>query len=237
MVRKLVADIGLLTQADSNKQETTGNQQIKNHMKLNQVITGCALAAGLMAFAASNVQAGVVIDNSLYSPLNLKATVKYYDNNKVKQATETSKQLLKDLGFNGNVKLALGPSLSENWYDVYVINKDSVVANLTTSGLASVSQDESFYTYNEGNNNYKWQSEGTVSVNVNDGESDTFNVNGSGLYTEKYSSKWNDNNSNVNQNLNLKITDATGTSYVADLGSSLPTTISGSASGAGKIVD
>src|SRR5258706_5512722 len=104
-------------------------------MKLITGILGCALAAGLMTFAADKAQAGVVIDNTVYATFNLKISTQYQDGNKLKKASLTSKQFLKDIGFNGNVKLAV----NTDTYDVWVINKDTLMANLSTNDTLAIS--------------------------------------------------------------------------------------------------
>lgn len=115
-------------------------------MKLTTGILGCALAAGLMTFAPNTVQAGVVIGGNLYSPLKLKITVTYSQNGKLKKATVSSKDALKELGYPKSDSLAV----SRYSGDVWVINKDTLKANVSTNGYLTVNLDWIVYA-NKGN--------------------------------------------------------------------------------------
>jgi len=112
-------------------------------MKINHVITGCALAAGLMAFTPFQLSAGGFTDTNgaLYAPMNIQMKITYVatNHNKTmfKTATITSKQVLTDLGFNDNVTLAVGPGVTnDSPPSIYVINTKSktVMADLTAQG-------------------------------------------------------------------------------------------------------
>src|SRR5882757_8689413 len=85
-------------------------------MKKTTVILGCALVAGLMIFASGKAQAkDLVVSNEVYATFNLKLSTQFVDqNNKLKKASITSKQYLKDLGFNENkVQLAVNTTSKE----------------------------------------------------------------------------------------------------------------------------
>ena len=100
-------------------------------MKMINGVLGCALVAGLMTFAAEKAQAGVLIGGSLYCPMKLKMIVQYESGGKIKKLTVTAKEALKELGYNSQVRLA--EEYSFPW-DIYVINKNSLVRNLTNPG-------------------------------------------------------------------------------------------------------
>ena len=85
-------------------------------MKLNQIITGCALAVGLMACAPQS-PAGVVINNTVYAPLNLKATFSYTANGKTYKVKFTNKDILNYWNYDQGTFLAYANG------DVYAINQ------------------------------------------------------------------------------------------------------------------
>jgi len=84
-------------------------------MKLNHIITGCALAVGLMAFAPQS-QAGIVYENSLFSPLSLKAVFSFNYGGKVHKFTGTSQKILNYYNYPSGTTLAYYDG------DVYAIN-------------------------------------------------------------------------------------------------------------------
>jgi hypothetical protein len=105
-------------------------------MKLVQGVLGCALAAGLMTFAADNSQAAV-IENTIFAPINIKLTVYYVaSNGKIKAATLISKDVLKLLNYPKGDQLALATSDGADFDngDVCIINKDTLVDDLTADG-------------------------------------------------------------------------------------------------------
>lgn len=111
-------------------------------MKITTGILGCALVAGLMVFAPSQLKADVVgADGVLYSPLNIKLTVTTQnDKGKFTKKSISSKDVLKDLGYSGDVVL----TISLDTGDVVVVNKKSgaIISNLTTNDILSVTPDE-----------------------------------------------------------------------------------------------
>lgn len=101
-------------------------------MKLNFLkhIFVCALAAGLLAFATGNAAAGVVIGGQLYTPVSINVAVTYYDGTgKLKKLTISNKDILLLVGFGKNDQLARGSN-----DDIFVVDKTSVLADLTTDG-------------------------------------------------------------------------------------------------------
>ena len=105
-------------------------------MKFTHGILSCALASGLVGFAAQKAQASNdVINNVLYAPVNLKISATFDVNGKTKKATLTSKVLLTEiLDFSKGDQLAV----SANTGDVWVIDKNGLVEDLTAEGIATV---------------------------------------------------------------------------------------------------
>ena len=146
-------------------------------MKLNTIITGCALAAGLMA-SAFQIQAGVVIDNSLYVPLDFKVKFTYAQNTvvsgvssavvsttkaKLVSSTLTSSDLLNYLGF------PKGTVLVTDWEDVYAVNPktQTILEDLTSNGYVYL--DWSDYTWDESygpKGAYRYVESGTLDLEV-----------------------------------------------------------------------
>ena len=91
-------------------------------------ILGCALVAGLMAFAADKAQAGVVIGNVLYSPLKLKFTAQYTKSGKIKKFSVNNKEVLKKLGLSKDML-----AVSRNTGDVWLINKTTAIENISVA--------------------------------------------------------------------------------------------------------
>jgi hypothetical protein len=104
-------------------------------MKLTQGILGCALAAGLMAFASGQAQANDVIDNALYLPLNLKASVTFTINNKPKKVSLSNKILIVDiLELPKDTKLMV----SDDTGDVWAFSKENAPEDLTADGVLTI---------------------------------------------------------------------------------------------------
>jgi hypothetical protein len=198
-------------------------------MKLNSIL-GCALAAGLMAFAADKAQA-VVISNQLYIPFNLKLKGTYNDAGKMKKSSFTSKNALTDAGFNGKVTLALGPGTGENTFDVYVIQNNgknsNVIADLSTNGVMSVEPSGIVFT-DKGNTHTE---AGTVSVFLDTANAPLFTSDDDfeldGLYTFKFT-----DNGNGKVNSSFKATSLSGEGFIGDIDESAA--LEGSASGSGS---
>jgi len=208
-------------------------------MKLTTGILGCALVAGLMTFAANNVQAAesassgnIVINNTLYSPINVKLTVKFVDGDKIKTASATSKDLLADLGFDTKqVKLCLG----ENQV-VYVVNKKNgsainISSNMTVNADEQISTSKSSGKDDE---NFSYQSEGTVTVSF---EGNTTDFVLSGLYSASLSTKFNSDKSTENVKTSAKTMTLSGNASSEGLGENLPASGSASGSGSGTLQD
>ena len=135
-------------------------------MKLNflKPILAGALTFGLMTFAADQSKAAVVIGGQLYSPLNLKLVINYYNatGSSFQKMSASSKDILSQLGWPTSDQLALGPL-----GDVYVIDKSTVVADLTATGYFSVQFNQLLYTATSHNLNgaYSFKEMGVLAVN------------------------------------------------------------------------
>jgi hypothetical protein len=201
-------------------------------MKLTTGILGCALATGLMIFAADKAQASLVISNTVYAPMKLKLQTQYIDGNKWKKASITSKQWLKDQGYNDKVQLAV----NTDTYDIWVVNKDTLVANLSTNDMLTLN----FYLYNTAkpnSNKESYQEKGLIEIYTdNEASVDAFDV--SGPYSDNYSYGKTDKNGDYNYKENASAKNLSGTGNVPDL-SEGTLTVTGSASwkGNGKLAD
>jgi hypothetical protein len=198
-------------------------------MKMITGILGCALVAGLMTFAADKAQAGVVIANDVYSPLKLKITAQYLDGSKIKTMSISSKDVLKDLGYNSNVQLA---SASYAPFDIWVINKDTLVQDLSTNDTLYL--DYEYVVSNPGKNG-KYNEAGVLEVYFSsDMSSDYFDVYGVYSYssnTGKTSSKGTYKFKEM-----LKSKTMSGYAYFPSLSSSdIPVTGSASYNGSGTL--
>lgn len=210
-------------------------------MKYTQIITGCALAVGLMTVASNQTQAAssgssgkIVVDNALYSPINVKVTVKYVDGNKIKQASATSKDLLKDLGFNTQqVVLCLGED-----GDVYVVNKkngDVVDISASETNGMRVIINEQIYTEKysgKDDSKYNYNSEGQIEVQFM-GDSSQFDL--TGVYSAKLDNNTNSNKGTQQVKTSAQAKNLSGMGSVIDLGENLPATGSASGSGSGTL--
>jgi len=105
-------------------------------MKLTKTLM-CAMAVGAMAFATDQAQASskLVINGTLYVPINIKGTFSYVASaGKIKQKTATTKQVISQLGYAKGTMLAFGPGTGTNNADVYAINNGVVLYNLSGGG-------------------------------------------------------------------------------------------------------
>ncbi len=219
-------------------------------MKLNKIILSCALAAGL-ATVATQTQAGVVIENTLFTPLNVKAVVTYLDSKtgKLKQASVNSKTFLKSFGFTNGDKLAISIG-SAGTGDVYVINKNSVVEDLTTGGYVFVDGSDLISSSTGNKNKEKYTSAGTLTVSAysNPVFSEGFDqiasqnasafwmeVSGVYAYTETFTAP--NKKGKSSQTTNLKADALAGVGFDVDLddANTLPVTASLSGSGSGTV--
>lgn len=206
-------------------------------MKSTTVILGGALAAGLMTFASGNVEAGTVIDNGLYSDLKVKATLTYVDsNNKYKKVSYNNKDALAASGNTG-----AGHKLATHDGDVYVIDKDAVLANLTEEGYTETTLDEyiSIDTTSNNGNTEKHTGQGYIDSYFYDSTTPPYNaVNVYGVYSDSWTDKYNNNNSTVNASFSLKAKSLAAESFSYD-GESytdyLPGSGSISSDGSGKL--
>ena len=184
---------------------------------MNKVIVNMALAAGLLAFAPIQTQAGLVIDNSLVSPFKVKLVGSYVnDKNKIVKVTISNKDILSDLGAPKNSQLAYWES------DIVVINNKAI----WDDGFASITPDS--YTYNtvDGKNgSYKYVENGLVNI-AYDGTDFSFDVNG--VYNYRYNESAT-KNGDYSAGENFQSSSLTGSGY--DNASDLTLPITGSWSG------
>jgi hypothetical protein len=210
-------------------------------MKLTKTLM-CAMAVGAMAFATDQAQAAnkLVIDGSLYVPINIKGTFSYVASaGKIKTKTTTSKAVITKLGYASGTMLAIGPG-----QDVYAIKDGVVLANLTTLDVFSFSTSVILDTTTGGFPTTKGTDSeaGVVTLDfASDGDLDflddnavAFNVTGTYTYTEsdsavvgglyKQSSKFSSKN-------------LSGRSWITDVDQFMPVSggVSGSGSGPGVI--
>jgi len=173
-------------------------------MKLNQVITGCALAAGLMAIATPS-QAGVVIGNTLYAPAKIKAkiteVVTKNDKDSFKSFSLNDKDLLQawELADKGNqIATMVDTGEDAGIGGIYVINSkgNSVVTDLIYDGLAEASASDYLYTEDEKSNSYKYSEQGYADIYFYTAPwwTDGSGVNMYGNYKASYQENYNNNN-------------------------------------------
>jgi hypothetical protein len=199
-------------------------------MKITKIILGCALATGLMTFAADKTQAAV-INNALYVPFNLKLKISYQNGDKIKTASVSSKTVLADAGYSGKVTLAVGPSLTVNDFDIYVIQNNgknsSVIADLSTNGVFVVSTTE-FASVTKGT---KTTSSGTVDISYASNFQDDF-FDASGVYTAS-ETDGKVNKGQFSEKQQFTVTSLSGSGFFTELDAdaSLTGSASGSASG------
>jgi hypothetical protein len=132
-------------------------------MKPTKILMG-ALAAGLMAFAIDKAQA-VVIANELYTPLNIKLSVSYWDaKGNIKQARVTSKEVLKQVGAPKGTLLAVDFNAP---YDVFLINGKTLGTDLTTAGYVTMYASDTLNNQIDGKNgSYKYSEAGILELDV-----------------------------------------------------------------------
>jgi hypothetical protein len=117
-------------------------------MKLTKTLM-CAMAVGAMAFATDQAQASskLVINGTLYVPINIKGTFSYVASpGKIKQKTATTKQVISQLGYAKGTMLAFGPGTGTNNADVYAINNGVVLYNLSAGGYFYVNMSDTLDT-------------------------------------------------------------------------------------------
>ena len=134
-------------------------------MKLIQGLLGCALAVGL---TASTLQADTVFGNTVYTPLNLKLKVQYNDSKGVvHEANVTSKDILQLLGYPKGDQLATAYDGFGHFAEVFVINKNGIVANLTSQEIFSISFNQLVNKQNKDgkNGSFSVAEKGVVTLN------------------------------------------------------------------------
>ena len=198
-------------------------------MKKTTGILGCALVAGLMTFASGKAQAkDLVVSNEVYATFNLKISTQFVDqSNKLKKASITSKQYLKDLGFNENkVQLAVNTTT----FDVWVINQGTLQTNLTAGGLLSVE----LFDQQTATNNTSSKEAGLIEVFTDAEQLDTFDIGG--VYSRSFSFSKVDKNGEQNYKDSLKGKNLSGSGFFSGLSTNnVPVTGSADYKGSGKV--
>ena len=209
-------------------------------MKMTTGILGCALVAGLMTFAADKAQAGVVIGNTLYSPLKLKITVQYIKNGKVAKASVTAKQILKDLGWSDARQLAV----SRDTGDVWVLNKKALVTDISSYPNDYLFVNLNWYDYGyTGKNDNTYNESGVAYVNFYDDgyeanykeSSNWFEISGAYTYKDVDGPV---KNGSYQDNESMKANALSGDGYFSNVDfdyGSVPVTGSASYNGNGKL--
>lgn len=229
--------------------------------KLIRITLGCVLIAGLVVFSAGQAQAGVVIDNTLYIPLNIKLVVGHTNKNGVvKKVSITSKDFLKFFGGSENDKLAIAVGNANA--EIVILNANSVL-NLSRQYPWTANFNELLNHSSEGKNGQvTYQSSGILSLNfysnpqlvflggpalppiinpipdpaLSKAASDYwFELSGLYSYREKGLAI---NGGRQHITASFKVGALSGTGYDVELGAPNPTTVTGraSASGSGKIL-
>jgi hypothetical protein len=225
-------------------------------MKLIKGILGCALAAGLTTFAANQAQAGVVVDNGLYSTLQVKLVVSYKDpsTGKFKKASVTNKQILADLEpSTKNISLvaATAGDFDGDFGDVFIYSSKTKTLgdDLTEDSVFTIDANELIFNETENKNSETETSAGTVSINFYDdpqfpgevfsadasqGASDNwFEITGVYNATEKFT----DAKNGENISAKTQATSLSGTGQFTPnsaVGKTAPTPVTGSASTTGS---
>jgi hypothetical protein len=208
------------------------------NMKMNKAVLGCALAAGLMAFASDKAQA-VVIGNDLFVPANVKLTVSYVSGTSIKTVKVTSKQILAYLNYPKGTQLATWDG------DIYAINKTTVLADLTTDGNVFINlQRLSWDEVNKANGAYKYTEVGQETLSFySDGFVDFpadntyyFSVNGQYSLKQSSSAISSAGKYTFSQKFSAKALSGSGYDFdVTDI--LLPVSGSATANGSGKLID
>jgi hypothetical protein len=203
-------------------------------MKTTKVILGCALATGLMTLAAGKAQA-VVIDGELYSPLNIKVTATYEKGTVLKKFSINSKDVLKDLGYNSNVILAVSDFGDPDEASAWVVNtKTSSTIDLTESGNLFVTSTP-YVTADQSESKYT-QSGLTKVEFFEDAEEGTNSANWFGI-TGIYSFKGSFPNNGLSEKFSATALSGEGFFESLDQDGNVPVSGTTTYSGSGKNVD
>jgi hypothetical protein len=210
-------------------------------MKLTKIVM-CAMAVGAMALVCDKAQAGgVVIENDLYVPINIKGTVSYVDGGKIKTASFTSKQILFGYwNFDKGTQLAVGPD-----NDIYAISKTEVLEDLTLEGNFYFYTDEYISTETDKANGSSTYSEaGTVALNFwSDGDyidtaDNQYAFLLTGTYTESEKESADNSQGYYSRSVKFGSSNLGGWGYNFDVSAdSLPVSGSVSGSASGKLLD
>jgi hypothetical protein len=206
-------------------------------MKLNQFITGCALAAGLMAFAPQS-QAGIVYNNTLFSPLNITATFTFDISGKTKRITGTDKDILKSLNYPSGTVLAFYDG------DVYAVNvRDGYADDLTYAGYVYAELNETSYSYTYPNSGgYIYNESGYLYVDFYSNDDSTYLDDNDAAFTSEGDYTFVFKESAVKNTIysvseSMKTSNLTGDAYIYGYGYTTAFSAKASIKGSGKLVD
>jgi hypothetical protein len=205
-------------------------------MKLNQFITGCALAAGLMAFAPQS-QAGIVYNNTLFSPLNITATFTFDISGKTKRITGTDKDILKSLNYPSGTVLAFYDG------DVYAVNvRDGYADDLTYAGYVYATLYETSYSYTyPKSGGYIYNESGYLYVDFFSSADDVYLDNNDAAFTSEGDYTFVFKESAVKNTIysvseSMKTSNLTGDAYIYGYGYTTAFSAKASINGGGKLV-
>jgi len=214
-------------------------------MKLTKTLM-CAMAVGAMAFATDQAQASskLVIDGSLYVPINIKGTFSYVNSaGKIVKKTATSKQVLSQFTYAKGTMLAIGPGITDDT-DVYAINNGVVLADLTTLGYFYFNTSDTIDTSTGDFPTTKgtFSDAGTVTLDfasdadliILDDNAFAFNVTGTYAYNESDSAVVSDL---YKSSIKFSSKNLGGLGYASDIDETMPVSggMTGSGSGSGVI--
>jgi hypothetical protein len=210
-------------------------------MKLIKGILGCALAAGLTTFVSTQAQAGTVIDGELWSTVNLKLLITYNSSDtKISKKTVTSKQVLKELGYNSSVVLAVEEIDGNFIFGVINTKNKTVIQFLTdtedpSEGILTANPSGPVVsTTKEGKNSLTQTAGGTIEI-IYDSEfdeneatiDDSFDIEGVYAAQLKETSK--------NTSTNVKISGLSGTGFFGEIDDDAVVTGSATVKGNGQV--
>jgi hypothetical protein len=180
-------------------------------------------------------QAGVVIENTLFLPLNVKVTASYVnEDGKIKKVKVTSKTILFEIwGFPKGTMLALAPN-----NHIYAITKTEVLEDLTDNTFFYFNRSQ--YLYTSAPN--KFATAGTCFLyfysDFDSGTDSDYWFQTTGTYTLSGSDSDVDSAGYYKESVKIRSKDLSGVGYNIDLGDyGLPATGSLSGSGSGKLLD
>lgn len=213
------------------------------YMKLTTGILGCALAAGLMTFAANKAQAEV-IGGTLYSPLKLQMVAQYVNSKgKLAKMSFTEKDVL--TGFLNDTTKGDALAVSSRSGDVWIINQHTLVAN-----ISQIPNDYLFVKYGtfisatSGKDDSKYAETGVTYVDFYDGGYDAFGTDSANWFETSGIYDYEETTGKVDKKGDFKFSQKyvakalSGAGFFADVSEDvLPVTGKASYKGSGKLTE